>query len=141
MSIRCPKCHAGIAALTWFYDYLQNGSRIQVVKCVCGFQRSRPAPAPAARFVAPRKPNQSQPQIKLPATHRSGHPHPRHQCTRIGCTGTYGRNSKYDLCQNCAKPLYRWMDRGMHSPPPYLYQDGVWIDNQEWSKNKKRRIA
>lgn len=129
MKLNCQKCHAGEHALNWYVEQLENGVRIQVVKCICGWQISRPEPSRALLEKTTKTPARAVPQP--PQTARKLYP--RHPCTRVGCSGTYAAcaRTKFNLCPNCSEKIQYWKKRGMRTPPPLIQINGKWYAPEE----------
>lgn len=138
MSIHCPHCRATVGSLKVFTRHLETGVRLQVVQCIiCGWEVSRPKPHEALLRLTQKPPVGPQvvshPVLPPRTVDKRRRKHPRHPCTRIGCTGTYAKvaRTKFHLCATCSRRVQAWKSRGMETPPPLINVDGKWYAPHE----------
>ena len=113
MQIHCPRCHAGPAALEPLTEILGDGTRLQTVRCLCGWRTSRqiirhaPPQTPFAELTASRI------------------------CSVAGCGRNYNlQDDLLPLCWVCKARLREWECGKQKKPAPVAFVDGVWIENR-----------
>lgn len=149
MSLCCPQCHAGKAALEAREAYLSEGERVRIVRCLlCGWEKSWQAPGP--QVANPHRPQDAATPVLLapvdsPAQVRTRAPRMVNvsskrklkykPCTKVGCTRTYyPAKSVLQLCSVCGHIQQSWLNRSRagtaKNPAPFIrLEDGSWIDN------------
>jgi len=115
--IRCPKCGAGRGSLEPIVETLEDGTRLQTVRCImCGERRSRIAHRYRAlpdggRLLAP--------------------PKNRRPCVVDGCDAWISPQNKSGFCVNCGDLMRKWQKRGQKTPPPFVQIDNQWFANPD----------
>lgn len=133
MSLHCPQCHAGRAALEPIVEHLAVGIIQQTVRCMlCGWRKSRnllgpvirPQPAAAPRPVKPKASNPN---------HKNGIKYA--PCAVAKCPGRYvpaRLRGGWPLCKVHRQTMWAWAKVPRSTPAPLVeIAPGWWDVNPE----------
>lgn len=108
--VTCPKCGASEKHLEPSETYLQNGPKVQQIKChSCGFLAVRPMAEKDYRSLMRGRKRRP---AKVTASTQEDTPkvrpelEPRRLCSNPGCLGTYVF-SALELCSSCANKVHK----------------------------------
>lgn len=122
MAIQCRHCGGGRAYLMALTEDLENGVRLQVVRCLrCGWQVDRlvqvqpVAPLPKPAPVASNNPAGRGVLVVVP-------------CAIPGCSRKHSGQARHPLCNDHRMKLASWLRGKRLTAPPVMQVNGVWIE-------------